>query len=101
MHVQPALLGFLVFPPPAAGAEVFADGDRAGARRTADARHELVVQRVVGHVVAGDVVPDVVPAPVGERIDFRATVVVGLAESDDTAVVRLFAAQAGDPGGAA
>ena len=51
LHVQSALLGVFVLPPPAPGAEVLADRDRARARRAADARIELVVQRVVGHVV--------------------------------------------------
>ena len=37
------------FPPPAAGAEVLADGDGA-VQGAADGRHELVVQRVVGHL---------------------------------------------------
>ena len=98
--MQAAFLRGLVFPPPAAGAEILADGDRARARRAADAGHELVVQRVVGHLVQGDVVPDVVPGPVGERIELGAAVAVGLDERDAAAVVGLLAAQAGDPGGA-
>ena len=51
-HVQAAFLGGLVFPPPAAGAEVLAQADGAGAGRAADAGVELVVQRVVVDAVA-------------------------------------------------
>ena len=101
MHMQPALLRFLVFPPPAPGAEIFADCDRARARRAADARHELVVQEVERHIVRRDVVPHVVPAPVGERIDLGAALVVDFGEGHVAAVVRLLAAQAGNPRGAA
>ena len=61
-----------VFPPPAAGAEVLAQADGAGAGRAADAGEKLVVQRVVGDVVELDVVPDVAPGPVGQRVDLDA-----------------------------
>ena len=71
LDVQAALLGAL-FPPPPAGTEVFADGDGARARRAADARMEVVVQHVVRHVVKLNVVPDVGPAPVGQRIQLGA-----------------------------
>src|SRR6185369_15063315 len=97
MDVQAALLGAFGFPPPAAGTEVLADGDGARARRAADAGKELVVQRVVVNVVRLDVVPDVGPAPVGERVELGAALVVELAEGDGAAVVRLLAAHARDP----
>ena len=94
--VQAAFLDALL-PPPATGAEVFADGDRARARRAADAREEAVVERVVRDVVHVEVVPDVGPAPVGERAELAAAGVVGRLELDLGALARLLAAQARDP----
>jgi len=70
--VQAAFLGGLVLPPPAARPEVLAEADRPRAGRAADAGEELVVQRVVVDLVDADVVPDVAPGPVGERIDLGA-----------------------------
>ena len=58
-------------PPPAAGADVLARLDGARAGRAADGGISAVVQRVVRHVVGAEVRPDVVGAPVGERIELR------------------------------
>src|SRR5687767_7819772 len=99
-RMEAALLGSLVFPPPAAGAEVFTHGDGPSAGLAADAGHELVVQRVVGHAVRGDVVPHVVPAPVGQGAELDAALVVELAEGHLAAVVALLATQPGHPSGA-
>ena len=70
------------------------------ARRAADRRVALVVERVVGHVVLAHVVPDLVLRPFGERVelDDRAVVVVDLDLADVGARRPLVAAQAGDPG---
>src|SRR5579864_4512608 len=71
MPVQTAFLFLDVFPPPAAGARVLAGdhGPRAG--RAADGAVTLVVERVVRHVEEADVAPDVLFAPLGQRIEFR------------------------------
>src|SRR4030095_1902769 len=71
-YMQAAFLGGLVFPPPAARAEVLAQADGAGAGRAADAGIELVVQRVVVDLVDADVVPDVAPRPVGQGVELDA-----------------------------
>jgi hypothetical protein len=67
---SPHSLASSLLPPPAPGAEVFAQRDGARAGLAADAGEELVVQRVVGHLhVQCDVVPHVVPAPVGQGLN--------------------------------
>ncbi len=101
LGMQAALLRVFAFPPPAAGAEVLAERDRARAGGAADAGIERVVQPVVGHLVPGDVVPYVAPAPVGERAYLDAAVGLALGVLDLGAVARLLAAQPGDPGVAA
>ena len=99
--MQPAFLGGFVFPPPAPGAEVFAQRHGARARFAADAGEELVVQRVVRHVVAGDAVPHVVPAPVGQRVELGTSCIVDVLEGHLGARARLFTAQPRHPGRAA
>jgi len=69
LDMQATLLGRLVFPPPAPRAELFAQTDGAGTRRAADAREELVMQRVVVHLVLGDVMPHVAPSPSGQGVE--------------------------------
>src|SRR5207253_9505021 len=87
-------------PPPPTRAAGLALADRAGARRAADRRVALRVERVQRQVALADVVPDLLLRPLGERVelDDRAVVVVDL----DLANVRpgrpLVAAQPGDPG---
>jgi hypothetical protein len=49
--MQTALFLLGLFPPPATGANIFTDRNRAGARSTTYARVKLVVQSVVRHVV--------------------------------------------------
>jgi hypothetical protein len=88
----------LRLPPPAAGAEVLAQADGARAGRAADAGEELVVQRVVGHLVQRDVVPDVAPGPVGQRVELGAHRIGQVEQRHVGTGARLFAAQAGDPG---
>ena len=58
--MQAAFLVLGAFPPPAAGAHVLAGLDGARAGRAADGGVAAVVQRVVGHAVRAQVVPDVV-----------------------------------------
>ena len=69
-HMQAALLGLFVLPPPAPGPEVLAQGDGAGAGGAADAGVELVVQGVVGDAVLLEVGPGFPLAPLGERVEF-------------------------------
>src|SRR5258706_12474623 len=67
--MQPALLVLGLLPPPAPRANVLARLDSARAGRAADARVAEGVQCVRRHVVAPDVAPDLVLAPVGHRIE--------------------------------
>src|SRR6185295_7569661 len=64
--VQPALLELGVLPPPAAGANVLARLDGAGARCATNAGEAFVVQLVVGDLVLFDVGPDVVVGPLDD-----------------------------------
>jgi hypothetical protein len=75
--------------------------DGAGAGRAADAGEKLVVQRVVGDLVQRDVVPDVAPGPVGQRVELDQTLHGLLGRVDQRhlgARARLLAAQPGQPG---
>src|SRR4029079_19739653 len=98
--VETALLGLRVLPPPAAGADVFAGLDRAGAGRASQARIALVVQRVVGDLVRAHVVPGLRLRPLHERVHLHdaAVAMVDLDRGQDRARDRLLAAQAGAPG---
>ena len=99
--MQAAFLGGFVLPPPASGAEVFTQTDGAGAGGAANAGVKLVVQRVVSHVVELDVMPNVTPGPVGQRIEFDGFALCQfgfIAQRHVGAGARLFTAQAGDPG---
>ena len=97
---MPHSFGASGLPPPAAGARVLARARRAGAGRAADRRVPLGVERVAGHVVLADVVPDLLDRPLGERVqlDEPAVVVVDLDLADVRAGRPLLAAQPGDPG---
>src|SRR5882724_5773905 len=98
--VDAALLRRVRLPPPATGAVGLAGLDRPGARRAADRRVALVVERVVRDVVLAHVLPDLVLRPLGERVqlDDRAVVVVDLDLADVGAGSPLVAAEPGDPG---
>src|SRR3569833_2147852 len=99
LDVQSALLAFRILPPPAAGANVLPAGGRAGAGCAAEAGIELVVQLVVGHAEVADVIPNVVVAPLDQRIEFlQAVASVPLGYTEVGACRRLLAAQTGDPG---
>src|SRR2546423_11211963 len=93
LAVQPAL--DLVGARPAA----LAAARGRGAVGAADRRVAAVVQLVVRHVVAHDVVPHVGLAPVRERVRLpQAVLVVPVQLGGVRAAWRLLAAQAGDPG---
>src|SRR5262249_29788836 len=97
--VDPALLGRVRLPPPAPGARRLARPDRARARRAADRRVALRVERVQRDLALAHVVPDLLLAPLRERVelDDRAVVVVDLHLADVAARRPLVAAEAGDP----
>src|SRR5689334_15088024 len=97
-QVQAAFLGFRVFPPPAAGADVFARLDRAGAGLAADRRVAALVQAVVGHVVGADVLPHILLRPVGQRVELgHAVGGIVFLHGQFGAGGRLGAALSGDP----
>src|SRR5438874_2418891 len=78
-----ALLRRIRLPPPAAGAIGLARLDRARARRAADRRVALVVQRVIRHVVLAHVVPHLVLRPLGQRVELDARAAVDLERGRD------------------
>ena len=59
------------------------------------------MQGVVRDIEAGDVMPDIGPAPLRQRVDLAAALAIWLDERHIRPVGRLLAAQAGDPGAAA
>src|ERR1700719_4442785 len=103
-HVQraPMQSAFLVvrtFPPPAPCANVLTRKDRARARRATDAGVTAIVQRVVWNRVIANVGPDLVLAPIGQRIELAYRVCgIELLDFDRATGHRLRAALAGDPG---
>src|SRR5215472_1869317 len=98
MPMQPALALLGILPPPATGTDVLARLDRASARSTADARIPPRVERIHRNIVTGDITPDLVLAPLGERVEFGQPVLgVELLNCDVTAGERLGAPLPGDP----
>ena len=96
--MQAALLVLGALPPPAPGADVLARLDGARAGRAADRRIAAVMQRVVGHIVRTQVTPDLVVAPVSERIVLRQRVrLVVFLGGELRARDRLRPAEPGDP----
>src|SRR5699024_5854131 len=97
--VDSALLGGVVLPPPASGAVVLARLDGPGARGAAEAGVALAVERVDRYPVVLDVGLDLVPLPVGERVDLHDAfvVVVQLDLLDRRTRGPLVAAQTGEP----
>src|SRR5262245_45022066 len=69
---------FFVCPRPTARTFAYAVGHRARAAigRATDTRVAVIVERVVGKLMAHDVPPDFLFAPRGERIDFDIPVTV-------------------------
>src|SRR5690349_1006282 len=67
--VQAAFL--LPRPTPAAGAVILAGTYGSSARPAADAGIAAVVQRIIGDIVLGDEVPDILFRPVQERVDLH------------------------------
>jgi len=70
-NVDPAFLAVFRFPPPAPGANVFAGPYRTGAGIATDRRIAAVVQCVVGHFALADIGPDLLLAPIRQRIEFH------------------------------
>ena len=97
--VDAALLRRARLPPPAAVARSLARLDRARARRAADRRVPLRVERMHRQVVLADVVPRLFLGPFGERVelDDAAVVVVDLDLADVRAARPLVAPEPGDP----
>src|ERR1700682_6383115 len=96
---QRAFLVIRAFPPPAARTNVLTRKDRARARRATDAGITAIVQRVVGNCVIANVGPDLVLAPIGQRIELAYRVRrVDLLDFDRATRHRLRAPLAGDPG---
>src|SRR6201984_502817 len=60
----------LLEPGPASGAGIFAGTNRARAVRAADAGEVLIVQRVVGHIVLVQIVPNVFGGPICDWVNF-------------------------------
>src|ERR1700682_1534089 len=97
--MQPAFLVIRAFPPPATRTNVLTRKDRARARRATDAGITAIVQRVVGNCVIANVGPDLVLAPIGQRIELAYRVRrVDLLDFDRATRHRLRAPLAGDPG---
>ena len=71
--MQAALFGIGIFPPPAAGADIFAGLNGAGAGLAADGRKALVMKRIIGHLMAVNVIPYGFFGPVCQRIEFGHT----------------------------
>src|SRR5579859_7868918 len=96
--VNPALLGRVRLPPPAAVPACLPLPDRTGARRAADRRVAALVQRMRRDAVLARVLPDLVLRPLGERVELhdRAVVVVDLDLADVRARGPLVAPQPRD-----
>ena len=67
--MQAALFVLRLFPPPPAGADALPRFDRPRARGAPDRGITPVMERVVWHVVAADVIPNLRIRPVRKRID--------------------------------
>src|SRR5580692_3085229 len=99
LRMEPALVEFGIFPPPAAGADVFAWRDRAGAGGAADAGIALRMERVHRHVVLAHIVPHIFFGPIGQRVELlEAMSGIPFLCRDLAAPRRLAAAQARHPG---
>ena len=96
--MQSAFLLRGIFPPPAAGAKIFAGLDGAGTRGTADADKALVVQRIDGDTMGAGVVAHFVERPVKQGVEFdKATICIPFKRTHVAAVGRLLGADASDP----
>src|ERR1700760_4448031 len=68
--MESTLVEFGVFPPPAAGTDVFAGRDGAGTGGAADAGIALGMQRIHRHIMSAEVIPDILLRPIRERVEF-------------------------------
>src|SRR5213082_878996 len=98
--VKAALLDLVGLPPPAPGALVLTRLRRSRAGRAADGCVAAVVQRVVGHLVFADVIPDLVLGPQRQRRDLAHARVLRIRRYDLRLRTRrrLLPAQTRDPG---
>ena len=69
-YMEAALFLIGLLPPPAAGADVFTGLYRAGAGLAANGGIATIMECVVRHSVATEVMPDIIFRPIGERIEF-------------------------------
>ncbi len=98
--MQSAFLFLRLFPPPAAGAEVFAGLDGAGAGGAADADEPLVVQGVVGDIVLANEGAGLFEGPVEKRVKFNEFMGdIPFEVGHVLPVGRLVGTDAGDPDG--
>lgn len=96
--MQAALLGTVVFPPPAAGALRFAGADRTRARGATDRGEALPVQGVGRHAVRDRECLDLLPRPVDQRVELEeAAHRVNGHKARAAALCRLIRPQPGDP----
>src|SRR5688572_23330526 len=95
-QVQAALGLFFAAPPPRPG--VLAGRNRARARRAADARVVLIVERVVRHLMLSHVRLDLLKGPARERVDLdEAEAPIPSDDRRVRAFGRLVAPNGGDP----
>src|SRR5271165_2788617 len=96
--MQAALPSEIVFPPPAAGPQVFSRQNRARAGLAAYRREALRMQRVERNLVRRDVGFEPLQRPVGDGIDLdQAMVAIPFREWHVSPARRLLTPQAGDP----
>src|SRR5579859_7126817 len=98
--VHATLLGRVLFPPPATASGVGAWLHWPRAWRAANRLVALIIQRVVGHVVRPNVVPDLFVGPIRERAQLhQATVVIIQLDLADVRARRpLITPQSSHPG---
>jgi hypothetical protein len=88
-----------MFPPPAAGTDIFPQFHCPGAGSAADAGITLLVEPIVRNIVFGDVVPYIVLAPIYQWIDFDdvAVIFVQFDPTDSRPRHRLLAPKSSHP----
>src|SRR5690242_5663032 len=97
-RMQTTFLDLRVFPPPPASSNILAGRYGARARRTANARVALVMQRIIGNAELFKISPYVRQAPVQQWAEFLKTVdSVKFRLSQILSCRRLITTQAGDP----
>lgn len=96
--MQSALLFPRLFPPPAAGAEIFAGLDGTGAGSAANADEPFIVQGIVRDIVLANEVSGLLEGPVEKRVKFNEFMgCVPFEVGHVLPVGRLIGANTGDP----